>query len=502
MAERNIRKIAIIGGGTAGWMTAAALSQLLKNDYCQILLAESEEIGTVGVGEATIPQIANFNKALGIDEDDFLRFTGGTFKLGIEFVNWSRPGDRYIHPFGPIGHDMEGVAFPAYWLNCRARHPETDLDDYSLQSVAARMGRFMRPVEAAKSPVATIRYAFHFDAGRYAAYLRAYAEQRKVERWEGRVADVRLDPETGFIRSVAMADGREIEADLFIDCSGFRGLLIEQALKAGYEDWSRWLPCDRALAVQSTLIEAPRPYTRSIAGAAGWQWRIPLQHRMGNGIVYCSAFMSDAEAEEALLSTLEGERDTDPRPLRFVSGKRRKSWVRNCVSIGLASGFMEPLESTSIHLIQRGIARLLGSFPNRDFLPPEIERFNRATDEEWARIRDFLILHYWANERREEFWRMCRDIELPDSLREKIDIFRGYGRVYRENDELFGETSWSSVLIGQRVMPKYHDPVADIFDAAEIDRRVEDVRDVIARCARTMPTHADFIRQNCAAPNS
>ena len=500
MQDRNIRSILIVGGGTAGWMTAAALAQFLKNKFCTITLVESEEIGTVGVGEATIPQITTYNRSLGIDEDDFVKRTNGTFKLGIEFRDWTRLGHHYFHPFGEIGIAMEGVSFPAFWLKYRQRYPDTNLDDYSLPSVAARANKFMRPVKAPNSPKGSITYAFHFDAGLYARYLRAYAEQRGVKRIEGKVKGFSQRGEDGFIESVTLESGQRLEADFFVDCSGFRGLLIEEALKTGYEDWTHWLPCDRAFAVPCENPGPPTPYTRSTALPAGWQWRIPLQHRMGNGFVYCSKFIDDEAARDLLLSRVEGKPLADPRPLRFTTGRRKKSWSKNVVAIGLSSGFLEPLESTSIHLIQKSIARLLAMFPTRDFEPPEIERFNKSTDFEVERIRDFIVLHYWANERDDsELWRYCRNMSIPDTLKEKVDVFRCYGRAFRDNNELFGEVSWTAVLIGQNIIPRTYDPIADVLDVHETELRVDDVRNVIAACERTMPTHQQFIDQNCRA---
>ncbi|CAN5167494.1 tryptophan 7-halogenase [soil metagenome] len=496
----RIRKVVIVGGGTAGWMTAAALSKVLGPRYCDIVLIESEEIGTVGVGEATIPQIRLFNDLLGLDENEFIRATQGTFKLGIEFVDWGKPGDRYIHPFGKYGIDMEGVSFHAFFLRGRALGEGHDLSDFSLEASAAREGRFMRSIKAGNSPLSNVRYAFHFDAGLYAAYLRKYAEAKGVVRHEGKVVDVALRGADGFVESVTMDDGAVVEADLFIDCSGFRGLLIEQALKTGYQDWSRWLPCDRALAVPCERVAAPTPFTRSTARPAGWQWRIPLQYRTGNGYVYSSAHISDDEAARTLMDNLDGKALADPRPLRFVTGRRNRFWNRNVVALGLASGFMEPLESTSIHLVQSGIAKLLAMFPDRSFDPVEIDRYNRLVGEEYERIRDFLVLHYNATTRDDSsFWNYVRTMDVPDGLKEKYDIYRGRGRIFRENDELFTDTSWFAVMAGQNLWPASYDPVADILDAAETRKRLASIAGVIRTCVDQMPPHDDFIAAHCAA---
>jgi tryptophan 7-halogenase len=500
MADERLRSVVIVGGGTAGWMTAAALAQLLKNRYCPVRLIESEEIGTIGVGEATIPQINIYNRMLGLDENDFVRNVQGTFKLGIQFRDWTRLGHTYFHPFGPLGVDMEGVSFHAYWLKLHQLGEAPELIDYSLQALAAMQGKFMRPVNAGNSPLSKIAYAFQFDAVLYARYLRRYAEARGVMRTEGKVKEVKLRGEDGFIEAVVLESGERIEGDLFIDCSGFRGVLIEQALHTGYEDWTHWLPCDRAVAVPSASTAELAPYTRSTARSAGWQWCIPLQHRVGNGYVYSSQYLSDDEAAATLLGHLDGEALASPRQLRFVTGRRKKFWNRNCVAIGLSAGFMEPLESTSIHLIQSGIAKLLMLFPDRRFEPAEIDQYNRMTSWEYERIRDFLILHYTATERDDSpFWRYCRSIEVPDFLAHKIELFRTRGRIFRESDELFNDTSWFAVLIGQNIRPRTYDPLVDVLDADETRRRLAQIRTAIANSAAAMPGHREFIRQHCSA---
>ena len=489
-----LRHILVVGGGTAGWMAAAALSRLGGNGVTRVSVVESEDIGTVGVGEATIPPIFSFNSLLGIDEPDFMRATQATFKLGIEFVNWGRIGDRYMHPFGPFGVDMEGVQFHQHWLRQRAGGDPTPLGAYNLSTVAAGADRFVKPDRNAPPALQTLKYAYHFDAGLYAAYLRRLAEARGVVRHEGRIVDTVLRPADGFVESVVLADGRRLDADLFIDCSGFQGLIIEKALKAGYEDWSHWLPCDRALAVPSARLPALAPYTRATAGSAGWRWRIPLQHRTGNGHVFCSAHISDEQARSELLAGLDSPPLDEPRMLRFVTGRRRSQWVKNCVSLGLASGFLEPLESTSIHLIQSGVSKLMTMLPDRSFDPLLIAEYNRLSQQQFEQVRDFIILHYKATARDDTgFWRQVRDMAIPDTLARKIDLFRATGRLFRYEDELFSESSWIAVLLGQGIMPKTYEPLADIIDPALAQRRLAAVARVIQDLAAGLPRHEDFL---------
>lgn len=500
MQDNNIKRIAIVGGGTAGWMTAAALSKLIKPDYCQIRLIESEEIGTVGVGEATIPPIQLFNKLLDLDENEFVRKTQGTFKLGIQFVNWKKIGHRYMHAFGEVGKDMEGVQFYHYWLKMLALGKAEDLDNYTISGLASARGKFMRPFDAGNSPLSNISYAFHFDAGLYARFLREYSEARGVIRTEGMVVDTILRASDGFIEAVQLASGERVEADFFIDCSGFRGLLIEQALHTGYEDWSHWLPCDRAWAVPSESVAEPTPYTRSTAHSAGWQWRIPLQHRVGNGHVFSSKFMSEDEACSILLNNLDGKPLAEPRLLKFVTGKRKKIWNKNCVAVGLASGFMEPLESTSLHLVQSTIARLMSFFPNKHFDQEDIDEFNRQSHFEIDRIRDFLILHYYATTRDDsDFWNYCRTMSVPEELTQKIEQFKKNGRIYRNSGEMFNDLSWLEVMLGQGVRPRSYHPIVDMMPKDELLRRMENIKSVIARSVEVMPSHAEFIAEHCKA---
>jgi tryptophan 7-halogenase len=494
----NIRNIVIVGGGSAGWMTAAALAQNLKQD-CVITLIESEDIGTVGVGEATIPPIRTFNEMLGIDEREFVKQTKGSFKLGIEFVDWAKIGHRYFHPFGPHGRDFDVVPLHQYWLRARADGETASLDDHSMAWAMARDGRFNRPSADPRSVLSTFDYAYHFDAGLYARYLRQYSETRGVTRVEGKVGDVTVNGGTGFVESVTMEDGRVLAADFFIDCSGFRGLLIEGALKTGYEDWSHWLPCDRAVAMPCENVGPPTPYTRSTAREAGWQWRIPLQHRTGNGYVYCSQFMDEGRAAELLASRLDGKALGDPRPLRFVTGKRKRNWNKNVVAIGLSSGFLEPLESTSLHLIQANISKLLALFPDRSFDQATIDEFNRISSNETERIRDFLILHYKLTTRDDsELWRYTAAMDIPDTLQLKIDHFRRYGRLVAREMDLFAPASWLAVHIGQFNDPIGTDPLAD-FRGIDGREWLGKLRSAMVAEASRLPKHEQFIAQHCAA---
>jgi len=500
MNEHTIEDIVIVGGGTAGWMAAAAMSRFMNNGYTRITLVESEEIGTVGVGEATIPPIINFNRMLGLNDDEFLRETQGTYKLGIEFVNWGGIGERYFHPFGEHGEDLNGIHFHQLYLRERKRRVLPDISAWSMSAVAASMGRFARAPAEARFPLKQLYYAFHFDASLYAKYLRRYAERGGVQRIEGKIVDVTLRPEDGFVRSVTLAGGQTIAGDLFLDCSGFRGLLIEEALGTGYEDWTKWLPADRAIAVPTSLAGPPDPFTRATAHASGWQWRIPLQHRMGNGIVYSSQFLDDDEAQRILLANLEAEPIAEPRRLRFTTGRRKASWTRNVIAMGLSSGFVEPLESTSIHVVQAAIARLISLFPDKRFNPVERDEFNRQLRDLYEDIRDFIVLHYKATTRTDsDFWNHCRTMEIPDSLQRRIDLFRAKGRLFREGYDLFGTASWVAVMLGQHIVPEDYEPPADALDEARVAQALEEMRIAYLRTAEALPTHADFIAATAPA---
>jgi len=500
MIPNAIRKLVIVGGGTAGWMAAAAISRIMGNLGMTIELIESEEIGTVGVGEATIPQINLFNAMLDIDEADFVHATNGTYKLGIEFRDWTHIGHRYTHPFGFYGINMMGVEFHHHWLKGRTLGDMTPLDDYAISVVAAMAGKFEHPrPDQPNSPLSKIGYAFQFDASLYARYLRRMSEARGVVRTEGKIVQVHQNGETGYVESVELENGTRVGGDLFVDCSGFRGLLIEQTLKAGFEDWGKWLPCDRALAVPCALGGDRNPLTRSTARKAGWQWRIPLQHRIGNGHVYSSEHISDDEAASILLANLDGEALADPRPLRFKAGRRRKAWDKNVVALGLAGGFLEPLESTSIHLVQTGIAKLMTLFPTRDIKQVEIDRYNIQVEREYVDIRDFLVLHYKATTRDDSsFWDYCRTLPPPAGLRSKLDMFRANGRIFREHEELFTETSWLAVMVGQGIDAGAYHPAADLLPDQETLTRLKHIREVVAATADALPTHFEFLRQHDA----
>ncbi|HJS92439.1 MAG TPA: tryptophan halogenase family protein [Steroidobacteraceae bacterium] len=502
MNDRSIRRLVIVGGGTAGWMAATALRRLLYPEL-SIEVIESEEIGIIGVGESTIPPFRAHNALLGIDERDFVRGTQATFKLGIEFRDWTRPGDSYIHGFGKLGLDLGGQPFHLYWLRAMLAGVAKDLGVYSFNVQAARQNRFMRsPADAPKNtPLEDIAYAYHFDATLYARYLRRLAEASGVRRTEGRVVDVRLHPETGFVETLVLKDGRTVSGELFIDCSGFRGLLIEQQLHAGYEDWTHWLPCDRAWVVPCASVIPPTPYTRASARPAGWQWRIPLQHRVGNGHVFSSRHMSDEEARALLLSTLEGQPLAEPRLIPFNGGRRRRSWIRNVIAIGLSGGFLEPLESTAIHLVQTAIAKLALLFPERDCSEALQNRYNAQMDDEFERVRDFLVLHYHATERADTpFWNYCRTMEIPESLREYIALFRDSGRIMPRSDELFTTVSWAQVMIGQGIAPKRYPPVIDRLTDRELKQFVDQVEEVIGSAVAAVPAHDAFIARHCKAP--
>src|SRR3990167_1186532 len=500
MTPEPVRNIVIVGGGTAGWMTAAALSKVLEGQ-CNIRLVESDEIGIIGVGEATIPHIGEFNRALEIDEDEFMRATQGTFKLGIEFLNWGAIGDRYMHGFGFVGQATQALPFHHFWLRLAKLGKASPLDAYSINTVAAYQAKFMRArTDMVGSPVADIAHAYHFDAGLYARFLRGYAEKRGVVRTEGKIAQVLQRADDGFIEAVVLESGERIDGHFFIDCSGMRGLLIEQTLHAGFDDWSQWLPVNRALAVPCESVDPLLPYTRSTAHAAGWQWRIPLQHRIGNGHIYCSGFMEQDEATSILMKNLDGKPLADPRPLKFTTGRRKSFWTKNCVAGGVSRGLLGPLESTSIHLINTAISRIISFFPQSGFDAADIAEYNTQTHWEYERIRDFLVLHYKATIRDDsQFWNYCRTMPVPDTLQRKIDLFRSNGRIQRDGLELFAEPSWLQVMVGQRIVQQAYHPFADLRPEAEVESYVKHIEQVIAKCVRVMPTQADYIAKHCAA---
>ncbi|GBL03848.1 tryptophan halogenase family protein [Glaciecola sp. KUL10] len=496
---QHVNKVVILGGGSAGWMTAAAISKVFGNKL-DLTLIESEAVGTVSVGEATIPQISLFNNLLGLDENEFVKKTKGTFKLGIEFANWKEKGHSYMHPFGTFGTNMDAIQFHHYWLKMFLKGDAPDLTKYSLLCQAAYKGKFCRPQAIKNSPLSSIPYAFHFDATLYAKYLREFAEARGAKRIEGKVQDVFTRSSDGFIDSLLLEDGQRINADLFIDCSGFKGLLIEQTLKTGYEDWGHWLPCDRAVAMPCKAAKENYPYTVSTAQDAGWTWRIPLQHRVGNGYVYPSRFVSDEQALETLKGQMENEPLNKPNFLKWQTGRRKQMWNKNCIAIGLSAGFIEPLESTGLHLIQTAISRLMGFFPHQGFNQVDIDVFNKQTQLEMEQIRDFIILHYKLTDREDtEFWRYVKNMDVPKGLEEKLALYATNGRIFRQDNELFDETSWLAVMHGQGLRPEGYHPLVDTFEEAEVERRLKHIESVIAKSVDTMPTQQSFIDQYCAA---
>ena len=489
--DNRIRKVVIAGGGTAGWMAAAAISKILGK-VLDITLIESDEIGTVGVGEATIPPLVTFHRLLDIKEQDFMAATQGTFKLGISFEGWRNVGENYIHSFGETGHDHWTAGFQHFWLKDRERGSREEFGNYCLELKAAQEGKF------AHLPKGGMNYAYHIDAKLYAKFLRKFSEGFGVKRVEGKIVRVSTRTEDGFIESLTLDSGKVIEGDLFIDCTGFRGLLIEQTLHTGYEDWSHWLPCDSAVAVQTESIIEAIPYTRSIAHESGWQWRIPLQHRVGNGMVYCSRYINDDDARKTLLKNISGGRLTEPRVIKFRPGQRLKNWNRNVVALGLASGFVEPLESTSIHLIQRGVLRLMQLFPKLGIRQPDIDEYNNQSRLEIANIRDFIVLHYKVTNRQDSpFWRHCRSMPVPDSLVHRIDLFRETARVFKIPNELFGENSWIQVMLGQGMIPEQYHPVVNVMSDEELTRFMQGIKSNVDNTVAKLPKHQAYVEQYC-----
>ncbi len=491
-----IRNVVIVGGGTAGWMCAATLAKTLGRTL-NITLVESDEIPTVGVGEATIPTLLSLHQLIGINEQEFVSRVNGTFKLGISFESWRDRGEDYIHSFGMTGKDCWAAGFQHFWIKAVREGYAKDYGQYCNELLAAEQGKF------AIAPKHGLNYAYHIDAGLYAQFLREFAEQHGAQRHEGKVEEVRVNDVSGYIESVKTARGEVIEGDLFIDCSGFRGLLIEQALHTGYDDWSHWLPCDSAVAVQTESVGELVPYTRSIAREAGWQWRIPLQSRVGNGHVFCSRYLSDDEAVDTLLNNIDGETLNDPRVIKFTTGTRRKHWNKNCVAMGLSSGFIEPLESTSIHLIQRSITRLVQLFPNNGIVDADVEEFNHQMLTEIDNVRDFIVLHYVVTNRRDTaFWRHCANMEIPDSLKHRIELFKKTGRVFKVPTELFGENSWVQVMLGQGIMPEDYHSIVDMMEPAELRSFMQTIDNQAQHLVRQLPTHAEFIRHYCPSKDA
>ena len=492
--DNRINRVVIAGGGTAGWMAAALLSKTMGK-VLDITLIESDEIGTVGVGEATIPPLVTYLRLLKMKEQDFMAATQATFKLGISFENWKAVGEKYFHSFGTTGTDHWTAGFQHFWLKDRERGSKIDYGDYCLELVAAREGKFSH------LPKQGLNYAFHLDATLFARHLRKFGEELGVCRVEGKIVEVDTHPETGFVTSLRLESGQVVEGDLFIDCTGFRGLLIEQTLKTGYEDWTHWLPCDSALALQTESMIEPVPYTRAIAHSAGWQWRIPLQHRTGNGLVYSSQYMSEDEAREYLLKNIVGGHLGKPRLLKFITGRRLKNWNRNVVALGLASGFVEPLESTSIHLIQQGMIRLMQLFPHEGIKQSDIDEYNKHSQIEIEYIRDFIILHYKVTNRQDTpFWRHCKDLDIPDSLADRIQLFKDTARVFRVREDLFKENSWIQVMLGQGIEPEQYHPVTNVMSDEELTRFMQGIKTRVDQTVAKLPKHQAYVNQYCKAP--
>lgn len=497
--QAPITRVVIAGGGTSGWMAAAAISKLL-GDNLHITLIESSEVGTVGVGEATIPTLLAFHELLGINEQEFMRRVSGTFKLGIQFENWRQLNHQYLHSFGGSRADNWAAGFFHYWLKQQENQETDEYGNYCLENYAARKNKFAILPSHKTSFNYKLTYAYHFDAGRYAHFLREKSEQNGVKRIDGFIEKVELNAIDGSIKSLHLKSGERVDGDLFIDCSGFRALLIGGALNAGFEDWSHWLPCDRAFAVQTALINEPLPYTRSIAKEAGWQWQIPLQHRMGNGLVFSTHFMNETLAKQQFIDHLPSDPLFEPRLIKFNTGQRRKHWLKNCVALGLASGFLEPLESTSIHFVQRDIIRLIQLFPHHGINHSLVSEYNLQCKNEMERVRDFIILHYHATERDDsDFWRYCRTMELPDSLAHKIELFKSSGRLFKDPADLFSENSWSQVMLGQGIYPRDYHPVVNLMSAVELKNYTAHVAEQVKKATASLPSHQQFINQYCPA---
>ncbi len=493
----KIKKVVIVGGGTAGWMSAALLKRVYA-DQLDIELVESKDIGIIGVGEATIPPIQLANSVLGLDEAEFLRETKATIKLAIQFENWRVQGEKYYHTFGAAGRVQAFCHFHHFWVRAKQAGDESSLWDYDLNYHCAEAGKFAKL--QVNDPVWEMQYAYHFDASLYGQYLRKYSEKLGVKRTEGMIEQVNTHAESGYVETLTLKDGTEISGDFFVDCSGTRGLLISQALETGYEDWGHWLPCDRAMAVPSERFEKTLPYTRSIAHSAGWQWRIPLQHRNGNGLVYSSQHYSDDEAADILLNNLDSKAIAEPKIIPFRTGRTSKQWNRNVVAIGLSSGFLEPLESTSIHLIQSAIVRLITLFPHAGVTTQLMDEYNRQSQYEFEYIRDFIILHYHLTERDDsEFWRGVRDMDVPERITEKIDLFRATGTLTKDNMDIFLEWSWLQVMLGQGIMPEDYHPLADALTDEQLREKLENTKKTKLQPMSKIPSHDDFLEMFCKA---
>lgn len=500
MQKISKKDILIVGGGSAGWMTASALANVLPSEQYTITLVESSNIGTISVGEATIPGILEFNRMLGIDEASFMRFTEGSFKLGIAFHDWFKKGHTYMHPFGPYGINMQGIQFHHYWLKDKLDGTQRPIADYCIEYQAALNGKFCHPQPQSRSALANIKYAYHFDAIKYAEFLKDYSMARKVKHIQGDIRNVKQCPNSGDILSVELKDSTVIAADLFIDCSGFKGLLIAQTLGVGFEDWRHYLPCDSAVAQPSQSLEDIKPYTISTAHENGWQWQIPLQHRIGNGFVFSSEFISKETAVSKLAKRLPSKALAEARELKWINGKRKQAWKNNCVAIGLSAGFIEPLESTGLQLIQSAIMRLLSLFPNGKCQAADIDAYNRYTDDELWRIRDFIILHYKASERDDsEFWRYCKNMDIPDSLKEKIELYQSSGRIFRDNNELFNELSWFSVMNGQGIIPRSYHPLVNNLEESQRIKNMTAIAGAMTEAMLQMPKHRDYLSHYCGA---
>ena len=492
MDSTKVKKVVIVGGGTAGWMTAASLAKLIGKNL-DITLIESDEIGTVGVGEATIPTMMTLHQLLKINEQEFMSEVQATFKLGISFENWKNVDQAYIHSFGFTGQDCWAAGFQHFWLKGKERGISKEFGDYSVELQAAKANKF------AVLPNNGLNYAYHIDASLYAKFLRRLAERHNTKRVEGKITVVNQH-DNGDIKSVVLASGKIIQGDLFIDCSGFAGLLIEKTLNTEFEDWSQWLPCDSAIAVQTRSVRDPIPYTRAIARESGWQWRIPLQSRVGNGLVFCSKYLTDQEATQTLLSNLEGEVLTEPRVIKFRTGQRTQHWNRNCIALGLAGGFVEPLESTSIHLIQRGIIRLMQMFPFDGVVEPDVQEFNSQMKDEFYFIRDFIVMHYHLTERTDtEFWRHCKAMKIPDSLQHRLDLFKKTGRIFQQAGDVFAENSWSQVMLGQGLIPEHYHPIVDMMSDDELEHFLKKISISVEQTVSQLPSHQQFLSQYCPA---